>query len=123
VRLTAQERSRLTQARPVNPEAHEAYLRGLYFWDKRTEPDLRRAIDNFNAAVAREPSFAPAYAGLANSYNLLWYLGFMKAEEAVLNLGRRFRPEPVVEGGNPGPPTRYLGSRQQKGQGIHAAGE
>jgi TolB-like protein/DNA-binding winged helix-turn-helix (wHTH) protein len=66
-----------------DPALNEAYLRGLYFWEKRTEADLYRAIENFNAAIARDPNFAPAYAGVANSYNLLWYMGFMKAEEAV----------------------------------------
>jgi len=66
-----------------DPVLNEAYLRGLYFWEKRTEPDLRRAIENFNAAIVRDPAFAPAYAGVANSYNLLWYLGFMRADEAV----------------------------------------
>jgi Predicted integral membrane protein len=66
-----------------DPVLNEAYLRGLYFWEKRTEPDLRRAIENFNAAIARDPAFAPAYAGVANSYNLLWYFGFMKADKAV----------------------------------------
>jgi TolB-like protein/DNA-binding winged helix-turn-helix (wHTH) protein len=66
-----------------DPVLNEAYLRGLYFWEKRTEPDLRRAIENFNAAIARDPGFAPAYAGVANSYNLLWYQGFMRADEAV----------------------------------------
>ncbi|MFL6307672.1 MAG: winged helix-turn-helix domain-containing protein [Candidatus Sulfotelmatobacter sp.] len=66
-----------------DPVLNETYLRGLYFWEKRTEPDLRRAIENFNAAIARDPEFAPAYAGVANSYNLLWYLGFMRADEAV----------------------------------------
>jgi TolB-like protein/DNA-binding winged helix-turn-helix (wHTH) protein/Tfp pilus assembly protein PilF len=66
-----------------DPELNEAYLRGLFFWDKRTEADLHRAIDNFKLAISRDPGFPPAYAGVANSYNLLWYLGFMKADEAV----------------------------------------
>jgi hypothetical protein len=68
---------------PRDPVLNEVYLRGLYFWEKRTEPDLRRAIENFNGVVARDPSFEPGYAGIANSYNLLWYFGFMKADEAV----------------------------------------
>lgn len=68
---------------PRDPVLNEAYLRGLYFWEKRTEPDLRRAIESFNAVVARDPGFAPGYAGIANSYNLLWYFGFMNADEAV----------------------------------------
>ena len=83
VNLGPEQEAYFAHRQPRDPALSEAYLRGLFFWDKRTEPDLHRAIDNFNAAVAREPSFAPAYAGLANSYNLLWYLGFMKAEEAV----------------------------------------
>ena len=66
-----------------DPELNEAYLRGLFFWDKRTEADLHRAIDNFKLAISRDPGFPPAYAGVANGYNLLWYLGFMKADEAV----------------------------------------
>lgn len=68
---------------PRDPVVNEAYLRGIFFWEKRTEPDLHRAIENFNAAITRDPNFAPAYAGIANSYNMLWYLGFMKADEAV----------------------------------------
>ena len=77
-------RSRLILAYkvPRDPVLNEAYLRGLYFWEKRTEPDLRRAIENFNAVVARDPSFAPGDAGIGNSYNLLWYFGFMKAHLA-----------------------------------------
>jgi TolB-like protein/DNA-binding winged helix-turn-helix (wHTH) protein/Tfp pilus assembly protein PilF len=66
-----------------DPQLNEAYLRGLFFWDKRTEADFRRAIENFNLAIARDPTFAPAYAGVANSYNMLWYFGWMKADDAV----------------------------------------
>ena len=82
-KLGPEQRAYFAYKVPRDPVLNEAYLRGLYFWEKRTEPDLRRAIENFNAAVARDPGFAPAYAGVANSYNLLWYLGFMKADEAV----------------------------------------
>jgi len=81
--LNAEQQAYFAQGAPHDPELNEAYLRGLFFWDKRTEPDLHRAIDNFNLAISRDPGFAPAYAGVANSYNLLWYLGFVKANEAV----------------------------------------
>ena len=81
--LNAEEQAYFAQRTLHDPELNEAYLRGLFFWDKRTDPDLRRAIENFNLAISRDPGFAPAYAGVANSYNLMWYLGFMKADEAV----------------------------------------
>lgn len=82
-KLDPEEQAYFAYKVPRDPVLNEAYLRGLYFWEKRTEPDLHRAIENFNAAVARDHGFAPAYAGVANSYNMLWYLGFMKADEAV----------------------------------------
>jgi len=52
-------------------EAHDLYLKGLYFWNKRTVAGFRQAIENFHQATALDPNFAPAYAGLANSYTLL----------------------------------------------------
>lgn len=81
--LNSEQQAYFAQRTLHDPELNEAYLRGLFFWDKRTEPDLRRAIQNFNLAISRDPGFAPAYAGVANSYNLLWYLGFIKANDAV----------------------------------------
>ena len=71
IKLTPQEQARLSSARPVDPEAQEAYLRGVYFWNKRTERDLEKSIEYFNQAIRKEPSYALAYAGLANAYNLL----------------------------------------------------
>jgi TolB-like protein/DNA-binding winged helix-turn-helix (wHTH) protein len=81
--LNPEQQAYFAQRTVHDPELNESYLRGLFFWDKRTEPDLRRAIENFNLAISRDPGFAPAYAGVANSYNLLWYLGLIKADEAV----------------------------------------
>ncbi len=57
--------------RPVLPEAYQAYLRGRFFWNKRTEPALRKAVDYFNEAIAKDNTYAPAYAGLADSWALL----------------------------------------------------
>ncbi len=65
------QRPGFTQARPVAPDAYRAYLRGRFFWNKRTEPGLRKAIDSFNEAIAKDASYAPAYTGLADSYALL----------------------------------------------------
>src|SRR6202021_2412762 len=56
---------------PVEPEAYEAYLKGRYFWNKRTEDGLIKSIEYFQQAISRDPKFAAAYAGLADSYSIL----------------------------------------------------
>jgi TolB-like protein/DNA-binding winged helix-turn-helix (wHTH) protein/tetratricopeptide (TPR) repeat protein len=56
---------------PVDPDAYEAYLKGRYFWNKRTPDGLNKSIQYFNQAIAKDPSFAAAYAGLADSYSIL----------------------------------------------------
>jgi tetratricopeptide (TPR) repeat protein len=56
---------------PKSAEAHDLYLKGIYFWNKRTVAGLQQAIENFHRATAMDPNYAPAYAGLANSYTLL----------------------------------------------------
>jgi serine/threonine-protein kinase len=73
VKLTPQEKARLIRARQVNPEAYEAYLRGRYEWNKRTAEGLRRGADLFQQALAKDPGYAAAYAGLADSYFSLAY--------------------------------------------------
>jgi TolB-like protein/tetratricopeptide (TPR) repeat protein/DNA-binding winged helix-turn-helix (wHTH) protein len=55
----------------VQPEAYEDYLKGRYFWNKRTEDGLRKSIDYFRQAISLDPKFAVAYAGLADSYSIL----------------------------------------------------
>jgi hypothetical protein len=71
ITLTPQEQAHLTSARLVNPEAHELYLKGRYYWNKRTEEGLKKALEYFQQAIAKDPSSALAYAGLADAYNLL----------------------------------------------------
>jgi TolB-like protein/DNA-binding winged helix-turn-helix (wHTH) protein/tetratricopeptide (TPR) repeat protein len=68
IQLSPQERTRLTSARPVNAEAYEACLKGRYFWGKRTEATTKKAIEYFQQAIKKEPTYALAYAGLADSY-------------------------------------------------------
>ena len=70
-KVTPQNERRLAGARAVDPEAHELYLKGRYAWNKQTEAEIRKAIDDFRQAIARDPGFAPAYAGLADSYSFL----------------------------------------------------
>jgi eukaryotic-like serine/threonine-protein kinase len=71
LRLTGEEQKRLTRRYTENPEAYQAYLKGRYFWNKRTEEAFRKGIEYFQQAIEHDPSYALAYAGLADSYNLL----------------------------------------------------
>jgi TolB-like protein/DNA-binding winged helix-turn-helix (wHTH) protein len=64
-------RRRLATARQLDPIAHEEYLQGRYFWSKRTPRDFQQAIRHFEASIAHDPAYAPAYAGLADCYALL----------------------------------------------------
>jgi serine/threonine-protein kinase len=71
VALTPQDQARLASARKVNPEAHEAYLKGRYFWDKGNGADLNKSVEYYQQALAIDPNYALAYAGLADSYSAL----------------------------------------------------
>jgi len=72
-------------ARAVNADAYEAYLKGRYFWNKRTADGLSKARQYFDEAVAKAPDYAPAYSGLADTYALLgdWQYGVMTPKEAL----------------------------------------
>src|SRR5262249_17011432 len=69
--LNAQRAANLAVNRQPSSEAHEAYLQGRYFWNRRGEAELRRGIEYFQEAVTRDPNYAAAYAGLADCYILL----------------------------------------------------
>lgn len=72
----------LASRHPSNSEAQELYLKGRFFWDRRTPEDLNKAIDYFTQAIVKDPSDAQAYVGLADCYNLLREFGAMPANEA-----------------------------------------
>jgi eukaryotic-like serine/threonine-protein kinase len=82
IALTPEERVRLTTARQVDPRAYESYVRGRYFLGKRTEPDLRKAVGYFQGAINVDPTYAAAYSGLADSYNMLGYYTVLAPKEA-----------------------------------------
>jgi len=65
VKLSPQERTRLTQAKRVNPAAYEAYLKGRAEWEKLTPDSLAAALNDFQHALEKDPDYAPAYAGIA----------------------------------------------------------
>ena len=68
VTLTPDAHARLARARPVRAEAYQDYLRGRFFWNRRTEAALKQALGYFQKAIAVDPGYAPAYSGLADSY-------------------------------------------------------
>ncbi|HYP53013.1 MAG TPA: tetratricopeptide repeat protein, partial [Pyrinomonadaceae bacterium] len=71
VKLTAEEQRLLTKRYTENSEAFQAYIRGRYFWNKRTADGLKKGIEFAQQAIAIDPTYALAYVGLADSYNLL----------------------------------------------------
>jgi len=83
-KLTPRERLRLSREQTVNPVAYEAYLKGRFHWNKRTESELKVGIDYFERAVAADPQYSLAYVGLADSYNILgsWVFTALPADEA-----------------------------------------
>jgi TolB-like protein/DNA-binding winged helix-turn-helix (wHTH) protein/Tfp pilus assembly protein PilF len=70
-KLKAQASATVNRTRQVDPEAYDDYLRGLYFWNKFTEPGMRRAVEYFEESVKKDPSYALGYAGLAHAYHEL----------------------------------------------------
>jgi serine/threonine-protein kinase len=68
IAVTPAEEARLASARSVNPEAHEAYLKGRYYWNQRTAEGFRKAVEYFQQAIEADPDYALAYAGLADAY-------------------------------------------------------
>jgi tetratricopeptide (TPR) repeat protein len=71
LKLTPEESAHLAVSPPLNPEAYELYLKGRYFWNKRTEDGFVKAIRYFEQATALDPKYAQPYAGLADAYALL----------------------------------------------------
>jgi TolB-like protein/DNA-binding winged helix-turn-helix (wHTH) protein/Tfp pilus assembly protein PilF len=84
VTLNPQEQAALDKAKTVNPVAYEAYLKGRYFWNKRTREGLVKATDYFQQAVDIDPENATAYSGLADAYALSgdWEYGILSPQDA-----------------------------------------
>jgi len=70
-KLSTSEKQQVAKQGTQNPEAYELYLKGRYFWNKRTHSDLDTAISYFNQAIAKDPGYALAYSGLADTYTVL----------------------------------------------------
>jgi len=82
--LSRRQQAALRKPRTVSPDAYEDYLKGRYFWNKRTGDGLKKAIDYFSRAVAADPNYAEAYSGLADSYALAgdWLYEVLPPQEA-----------------------------------------
>jgi TolB-like protein/Tfp pilus assembly protein PilF len=76
VKLAPQHWGQSERALPANQQAHEAYLRGRYCWNKRTREGIRKGIDYFQQAIAHDPDYALAYAGLADGYRIMAVCGW-----------------------------------------------
>jgi tetratricopeptide (TPR) repeat protein len=70
-KLSNSEKRQITKQGTQNPEAYELYLKGRYYWNKRTHADLETAISYFNQAMDKDPGYALAYSGLADAYSVL----------------------------------------------------
>jgi len=70
-KLTGTEKTSIARAPTESPEAHELYLKGRHFWNRRTETDINKALEFFQQAIEKDPSYALAYAGVADCYSLL----------------------------------------------------
>ncbi len=79
--LTPEERAQLTSQRQVNPEAYEAYLRGRYFWNKRTEEGTKKAMAYFEQSMGKDPNSPLAYDGLADCWISLGWYGYLSPKE------------------------------------------
>ena len=77
VTLTPPDRARLARVHASNPDAYQAYSKGRFFWNKRTEEDLKKAIGFFQQAVDKDPAYALAYDGLADCWLPLGWYGYL----------------------------------------------
>src|SRR2546421_5428767 len=84
VSLTPTEQASLASTHAVDPEAHEDYLKGRYYFNQRTEDTLNRSIVYFQQALARDPNYALAYCGLADAYARLGFRGGFPCENRPL---------------------------------------
>ena len=81
MRLTGDDEKRMAKNYTANPDAYQDYLKGRFWWNKRSEEGLNRGIEYFQQAIAKDPTYALAYAGLADCYRGLGYYGFVRPKE------------------------------------------
>jgi TolB-like protein len=107
-KLTGSEKRAIAAQPTENSEAYEFYLKGRFFWNKRTANDLKTPITYFQKAIDKDPNYALAYAGLADSYGLL----------PDLQCGESRRVSPLGESGC----EKGAGARRHTGRSARLAG-
>ncbi len=83
-KITGSEKNSIAKAPTANPEAYELYLKGRFFWNKRTGDDLRKSIEYLKQAIAKDAGYALAYAALADSYGILRFYGGASPDESIV---------------------------------------
>jgi eukaryotic-like serine/threonine-protein kinase len=83
LRLTDDEKQRLTKRYTDNTEAYQLYLKGLFYWNKRSPDGVQKSIEYFNRAVETDPAYALAYAGLADAYNMMSFFNVVPPRAAM----------------------------------------
>jgi TolB-like protein/Flp pilus assembly protein TadD len=81
IKLTPQEQAHFGLPHPVDPEAYEAYLKGRYHWNRRSGEALPKAVESFRQAIAKDPTHAASYSGLADCLSVLGYWGLVPPNE------------------------------------------
>jgi tetratricopeptide (TPR) repeat protein len=80
-KLTGAEETKVAKSATADPEAYQAYLKGRYYWNRRTAENIRKAIEQFKSATDRDPNYALAFVGLADCYGVLnEYAGIPSSE-------------------------------------------
>src|SRR4029077_21244993 len=82
-KLTGSEKTEMAKKPTENSEAYELYLKGRFFWNKRTAADLRKSIEYYDRAIAKDPNYGLAYAGLADSYVILSVFGAASPQDSI----------------------------------------
>jgi TolB-like protein/Tfp pilus assembly protein PilF len=99
VTLAPRETLRMAHAAPVGQQAHEAYLKGRYFWNKRTEEAMRKAIEFFQEAIRHEPDYAAAHDGISDCYVMLACRGVLPVKETFQRARAAAQKALEIDGG------------------------
>jgi serine/threonine protein kinase/tetratricopeptide (TPR) repeat protein len=83
LKISKTDKKRLTKRSTVNAEAYQAYLKGRFYWNKRTKEGLLKGLEYFEKAIESDPGYAPAYSGVADSYTLLGRYSYLSPQEAM----------------------------------------
>jgi serine/threonine-protein kinase len=82
VKLLGEQKSKLIKRGTANQEAFNLYLKGRYFWNRRYEVGMQKALECFQRSIEKDAGFALAYSGMADCYNLLGFYGMLHSREA-----------------------------------------